>query len=231
MTSHDTESITRPRALERSAVVLLLDAYAHSPHARMRAAALSASMQAPLVTSGTVLPGRPARLVVMGDRPDAAVTALTLVEQRAVPVLIARTPVPGGSIVASSDLRRSEHPVLRESVVFGRLLGKRVTFVHNVGELAEGSVVGPHPVHESHTYLTLIAMHSRSDATAVVTSENDTVDAIVRVATVDDADLVIVGHGPRAGDGDWNRSVASAIIARCRASVLVLPVPSRDSGG
>ena len=59
---------------------------------------------------------------------DVASNAFDLLEQFDAPILIARAPRQGGSIVASSDLRRAEHPVLREAVGLGRLLGKRVTF-------------------------------------------------------------------------------------------------------
>lgn len=225
MNSHDTEANTPRRGVARSPILLLLDAYAPSDHARARATALSAMMQAPLLTSGTTMsPGPAPRLVVMGDRPDAVTTALALVEQLAVPVLIARALRWGGSIVASSDLRRAEHPVLREAIVLSRLLGRRVTFVHNAGELAEGSGVHPLPTHESYTYLRLIAMHSGCDATAVVTSARNTADSIVEVAALDDADLVLVGH---CSHDDPHHHLASVIVRRCTASVLVLPVPPR----
>lgn len=228
MATNRTARPTPRTETTRPPVVLVADAYVGSNATGQRATMLAAALQAPLVVTGKAVPaGRSPQLVILGDSSEVATHAFDLLDQFDVPILIARAPRHGGSILASSDLRRERHPVLREAVRLGRLLGKRVTFVHNVGQLAEGSGVHVLPVCETHTYLRLIAMHSRCDATAVVTSEDDTATAILEVAALDGADVIIVGHHPRTGPADPERDVAAAVIERSTASVLLVPLQSR----
>jgi nucleotide-binding universal stress UspA family protein len=70
-------------------------------------------------------------------------------------------------------------------------------------------------------------MHSRCDATAVVMSQHDTATAILEVAALDEADVVVVGHRPHVGSADRELDVAAAVIERCTASVLLVPLPDR----
>lgn len=229
MESRDQNVKTPPRrAIARAPIVLVVNAYSRSEPATQRATMLAAALQLPLVVGGQAVSTktRP-QLAVIGDGSSVATCAFDLLDQLDAPILVARAAMSGGSIVASSDLRRAEHPVLREAVRFGRLLGKRITFVHNVRELAEGSGLQILPEHESETYLRLIAMHSRCDASAVVVTEQDTTSAIIEVAEFDGADIVVVGHRPHAGCADPARCVAAAVIERCTSSVLLVPIPSK----
>ena len=229
MASHNPQTRTSPRSeIKRAPVVLVVDAYSRSSPTCQRATMLAAALQAPLVVTGRTVPaGIPPQLVILGESSEVASRAFELLDHLDAPILIARAPKQGGSIVASSDLRRAKHPVLREAVRLGRLLGKRVTFVHNVGRLAEGSGTHVLPMHETATYLRLIAMHSRCDATAVVMSEHDTATAILEVAALDGTDVVVVGHHPRTGPADRERDVAAAVIERCTATVLLVPLQAR----
>lgn len=229
MVPGDSEARKNARPeIARAPVVLVVDAYSRSSPTCQRATMFAAALQAPLVVTGRAVPaGTPPQLVIIGESREVAKMAFDLLDRFDAPILIAREARSGGSIVASSDLRRAEHPLLREAVGLGRLLGKRVTFVHNVGRVAEGSGVHGLPLHETHKYLRLIAMHARCDATAVVVSERDTATAILEVSALDGADVVIVGHRPRTGPADPERDVAAAVIERSCATVLLVPLPAR----
>lgn len=215
-------------------VLLLADAYTVSCDVGQRATAIASALGVSLVISGRQLPATwvQPQLVVLGEVHPTAPLVTSLIDKLGVPVLVAREPRPSGGLLAGSDLEHPMYPVLNESARYARLLGKRVTFLHNARRVSAISGrsrtqdIGREHARAMQAILRKLAMHARCDATAVVVREVSTADAMIGVADLDDADIVAVGHrwqpGSRASR-DSSEDLTASIIERCSSSVLVVP--------
>lgn len=185
--------------------------------------------------------GTDAALIVVsphGDRLGRTVTLLAC--SAGVPVLVAREATSEDTIVAATDLRSADFPVLRAAAELGQQLDARLVTVHNVSPVA--MVVGideawPMALRPGDLVRGDLVRVERSDrlvrvcgrlpvlAHPVVRTEVDPVAAILGEARAHDADLVVVG----ARRYDWlswmvDGSVAAQVVDRAQRSVLVTPL-------
>ena len=174
-------------------------------------------------------------IVVSSDveTPGSVVTALAC--SSGVPVLLAREGGGHATIVAATDLRDRDYPVLHKAAEMGHRLRAAVVAVHNVNPLA---VVLPFDVDwpivltrsESSQRalverLTSASLESNLGSKPVVHYELNPVAAIVGQARSCDADLVVVGaRTQRWFDRPAFGSVASQVVNRAHCSVLVTPL-------
>lgn len=176
-----------------------------------------------------------ARLIVVAPQEDGLnQAAVSLVLAAGVPVLAARQATGGDAIVAATDLTSLDYPVLGGAAELGRLLDARVIAVHNVEPYAvvatmEAAALAQVPVEPALAsraqQLSRASQRMPIDVRPVVRSESDTVDAILKVAQAQDADVVVVGARDRTWLGRFTaRNVAARVVDRAEHSVLVLPL-------
>ncbi|MEO8178760.1 MAG: universal stress protein [Deltaproteobacteria bacterium] len=162
-------------------------------------------------------------------------TATELAHAASCPVLVARTSVPETTLLAATDLEDEGYWVLRKAVELGTRLKALVVAVHNVNclsaafnlELApavDGTRNKPE-VSETRA-LRLVRATEKLGASmqTVLSTEIDTVDAILDQAQVHAAHMIVVGTRRRLALGRWlARSVAAEVVNRSDRSVLVTP--------
>ncbi len=175
-----------------------------------------------------------AKLILIGAEDDQGAVVTRLVATTGVPVLVSRTPAKNHTIVAATDLRHPDYPVLQFAALLGRQLESHVIAVHNLGlaaplqqARAEGS--GAAPAARAHAEqldrLRQVSEQFQPSIRAVVRQESDPVDAILEQASAEEADLVVVGARARAWfEGSGRDGLAGTVIHRARRSVLVIPV-------
>jgi len=164
--------------------------------------------------------------------------ATAIAEELQVPVLIARAAHAEGPIVAATDLRRPDYPVLSASSAFARLLRKPLTFFHNVtpmsitlNPLGAPSYIGASGMIDESTVnasrLRMLA-DAAGDVEVIVSTSCSTVDTILRIAQDRNADIVTVGHRRRSWFGRmFGRHVPAQLVDRCLRNVLIIPVGER----
>lgn len=171
----------------------------------------------------------PPRRTKVGD------LAATLARAASVPVLVGRDPAPGRLIVAATDLEDPELRVLRKAAEMGRATGAPLVAVHNVSPVSLVAGLGgawpldltlsPEVARSRRSRLARASASVCPSAETVVATQVNAVEAIVREARDRRADLVIVGARPRSWMGRLvSEAVASHVVDRAEASVLVLPL-------
>lgn len=184
-----------------------------------QAAAYAATLEASLI----VVPAREGRL-------GKTVTALA--SAAGVPVLVAHERAGKPAIVAATDLREGDYPVLRKAASLGQRLEARLVAVHNVGSAALGAtpvwaVGAPRPPLAQASRAEELAAAARGlpiDAETIVLDELSSADAILAEARAHDADIVVVGTRRRGWLDDLAGSVAIEVVNRAACTVLVLPL-------
>lgn len=175
-----------------------------------------------------------AELVVLPDL-GASVGHLATRLARAVqrPVLVARPAQATDVIVAASDLRDPDYPVVRAASALARRLEAEVVALHNVPPAPIATTPALPVVLERTASL---ASQRRAELEALTRSlpvpaeacvSRQVFDdaAIVREALARRADLVVVGLRPRTfWQRLFGRSVAAQVVERAAPSVLVLPI-------
>jgi nucleotide-binding universal stress UspA family protein len=169
-------------------------------------------------------------LIAADDDDGGLVTRLAAIT--GTPVLASRTAAKSQTIVAATDLRHPDYPVLHFAAALGRQLQTSVIAVHNFRlDAAEqqpegdGPGVPSHPHHAARLARLQQASQRLPAATRVIVrQEHDPVDAILDQARAEQADLVVVGARSRAWFERSGRGVASLVVNRARRSVLVIPV-------
>lgn len=183
-----------------------------------------------------------AELIVMPPqegRYGATVTELARISGR--PVLVARRASGGDSILAASDLRDAQYPVLRKAAELGDTLDAPVLAVHNVTPVTvyvSPEIAWPVAI-QSDGELAGVQKALLDDATRrmhfheapIVAGEPNPVDAILEAATSHDVDLVVIGTRHRS----WLErllaaSVADQVVDRAQRSVLVTPLDADAQG-
>jgi len=149
------------------------------------------------------------------------------------PVLVSRTPRAVQTIVAATDLRHGEYPVLRFAGALGRRLNSDIVAVHNLDpqpmwgrakaqDAADvlrgepGRAAGLQRLRRASEFL-LAPVH------AVVRDDADPVDAILDEARARNAHLVVIGQRP--GRRRDRSGVAARVVDFAQRSVLVIPIP------
>jgi nucleotide-binding universal stress UspA family protein len=142
------------------------------------------------------------------------------------PVLVARSHLSGGAIVAATDLLDGRYRVVRQASALGVALGSPVIAVHNVRCLSAplGACLdaGARPIPE-------LPRRVLADLPAapelVVTTEVDSAGAILEQAQRHRSALIVVGARTRGARRSMS-SIPAEIIARSRCSVLVMALES-----
>lgn len=189
------------------------------------------------IQSAAISAGRERKpdLVVFAASPDSGPAATAIAEALGVPVLVARTPNDGG-IIASTNLNDLRYPVLKGATEISADLGGAVTYFHNVSQMpisidpmlagmAAVDVAALAEESAASRQARLRTLAHQAGANAVMYRSSITSDAIVEVARRGEADLVIVGYRRRSWISRLFRGrLVEDVIARCRRSVLVLPI-------
>jgi len=175
-----------------------------------------------------------AQLVLLPAQNDGVsqiVAALSA--QTGTPVLVSRTPCNVQTIVAATDLRDSEYPVLRFAGELGQRLNSDIVAVHNLdpqpmcGHAGEsdaadvlrgepGRAAGLERLRRASDYLV-------APVQAVVRDDADPVDAILDEARARGAHLVVIGQRP--GRRRDRSGVTARVVDFAQRSVLVIPIP------
>lgn len=183
-----------------------------------------------------------ADLVVVSDEDLASPLDLAeIAEETGAPTLLARAAAGGDAVIAATDLRHADTPVLRTAADLGARLEAAVIAVHNVPVLAVQPMTPLGPALTAPPTVSELA--DRSDAldhaTAqlatpidrVLACEPRTVDAVLGAARARSADVVVVGTHTRS----WLArllfgSTARDVLSRARRSVLVVPIEDEGVG-
>jgi nucleotide-binding universal stress UspA family protein len=146
-----------------------------------------------------------------------------LASKSCVPVFLAREASGENTIVAATDLRQQNLPILRTANGFGHFMRAPVVAVHTLPKNGDGISTSPH-AQELAKCIT-----SKFDAVkAVVCRNDDPVQAILDIAERRHPNLVVVGVRQRNRETHRKSSRTAARIAnRSRCSVLIAPVPRR----
>jgi nucleotide-binding universal stress UspA family protein len=176
-----------------------------------------------------------AQLIVVPPRKRMGTVVTRLARAAALPVLVARTATAHQTIVAATDLRDGDYPVLRKAAELGARLRASVVAVHNVTPVS--LFVNPEsgwPVTllrtagaaaASELRLARVLSRLQLNAGSVLADAVNPVDAILREASARDADLVVVGTRPRSWFSHLaGGSVAAQVVDRACGSVLVSPL-------
>jgi nucleotide-binding universal stress UspA family protein len=165
----------------------------------------------------------------------------TLAHASGVPVVVLRPATSQHAIVAATNLEEVDYPVLRKAIELGEQLHERVIPVHNVTPLSvvvsPDSMLPPITVWpgRGETEVRRVRLAHAVDqlhiaARGLVANDVNPAEAILRVARVEDADVVIVGAHPRSWFGRLvSGSVAAQVVNRARRSVLVVPLEGAGS--
>jgi nucleotide-binding universal stress UspA family protein len=184
---------------------------------------------------------RDAELVIV-DAAYGSRAATRLVEKTGIPVLIARDPRATGELVAASDMRDRQLPVLRFARDYADALDRKITFLHNAKPMP---VFISDPMAGPATYTGMLEMQDsiasaraarlrtfagRDELSTLVSRSASTPDAILELAQFHEADLIVLGHRRRS----WisrlvSRGVAEEVAERSSCSVLVVPVKESRS--
>jgi nucleotide-binding universal stress UspA family protein len=173
--------------------------------------------------------------------------ATTLAHKSGIPVLVAREAGHEGTIVAATDMKTPDYPVLREAAEIGERLGEPVIAVHNfyVPTVAMMGVdaswpmppltVPPLPTERYRAVrqgqLVEASKHLPGKALAIVRTEDDPVEAILDEAQLHDADVVVVGTRVRSWFARLGAAgIAAKVVNRTTRSVLVTPIGEPGGG-
>lgn len=176
-----------------------------------------------------------AALVVVPPRGMVGALVTTLANLSGIPVLVARAPGKGETILAATDLQHANTPVLAEAAALGRRLAAPLVAVHNVtpvvvgagreDSLLSGWVFERRMAATRTDELDRATRELSPHAHTVVRQDPDTAAAILAEARERDADLVVVGARKRTWFGRlFGGGVASRVVDRARRSVLVTPL-------
>lgn len=151
-----------------------------------------------------------------------------------VPILVARTVAAGECILAATDLRDPNYPVLSEATELGARLELPVVALHNVPQTAPvltGPFGWPVATLPDATLPEIRRKHlnesiRRTGAQgSILRCGLETPGAILREARSLDADLVVVGTRAKSWlSRFFSRSVAADVIDVASRSVLVVPI-------
>lgn len=164
---------------------------------------------------------RPAVVVLSPDAGASGRAAIAISSTLGVRVLVVRAPRAARPVIAATDMRHANFPVLAASCDLARRLGKATTFFHNDNELLEGT-----PSESRLARLQEIAASASIEVDAIVVRSPGTLDSILRLADLADADVVSIGTRPRP----WHARLGLApglperIVDRCNCSVYVVPM-------
>jgi nucleotide-binding universal stress UspA family protein len=142
-------------------------------------------------------------------------------------VVVARERSHGLGILAATDLRSPDFPVLRQAARLGNALKASVTALHNVEPLGTASSdADPYEgLHEHERRLDDVANALDGVMLPVVSEEVDPVIAIRKEATHRNVDLIVVGvHQAPWLERLFYGSVASRIVQLERSSVVIVPM-------
>ncbi|MBA3452545.1 MAG: hypothetical protein H0T42_05540 [Deltaproteobacteria bacterium] len=163
---------------------------------------------------------RPAIVVISPDAGATGRTAITVASTLGVRVLMVRAPRAAKPVLAATDMRHAQFPVLAASCDLARRLGKAATFFHNDTELLD-TTSGTHLAR-----LRALAASASVEADAIVVRSPRTLESILRLADLADADVVSIGARPRP----WHARLGLApglperLVDGCACSVYVVPM-------
>ena len=148
------------------------------------------------------------------------------------PVLVSRAPCSVHTIIAATDLRDAEYPVLRFAGDLGRRLDTDIIAVHNLewpaiagspGASDPADVLRGEPGRAAGLErLCRVSQQLLAPVQPVVRDDADPVDAILDEARTHDANLVVIGL--RSGREGITGSVAARVVDLTQRSVLVIPM-------
>lgn len=171
----------------------------------------------------------PILVVVPAGMNGRLVTSLACAAR--VPVLVARPPSDGETVLAASDLSQPRLPVLREAAGLARRLAAPVVLLHNLPPPRDGRETASSEAARAEASGLLSRVRDATirlgvEGRAVLSRQPSAADAIVRAAR--HADIVVVGSYRRS----WMprlvaRSVAATVVDRAGRSVLVTPFVDR----
>lgn len=221
---HSLEALSRPCA--PSALVVEGDIAEEIAHAVM---ALDASL--------VMLP----RQRVLGGalQFDVERLAVALVRRTARPCMVVASPESSGAILAATDLSDPLFPVVRYAKAIAAQTESPVTLLHNMdapplGQLLAGSVrpsallamiSAEGLAQQIHDKLKHVAASLDLPTDILVSSETETVTAILAAADQCQADLIVTGtHRDCPSRLVPRCSIAEGIVRRAACSVLVVPL-------
>lgn len=163
-----------------------------------------------------------------------------IVDGAGVSVLLSRTVRPANVVIAATDLRSDDMPVIRKGAALAQSLGARLSVAHNVEPLPPPPMFGSPdgmihqasvpPAEATRRRLRVGALDRAlamvgSEAEPHVLARADTTDALLEVALDQNADLLVVGHRRRSWlSSIFGTSVANKVVDRSVRSILVVPV-------
>jgi nucleotide-binding universal stress UspA family protein len=172
-------------------------------------------------------------LPTRGENVSKLVTALSV--RTRTPVIVSRAPCTIHTIIAATDLRGSEYPVLRFAGDLGRRLDSDIVAVHNLdpqplaGQVKRGDagdVLRGEPGRAARLErLRRVSQRLLAPVQPVVRDDADAVDAILDEARARDAHLIVVGLRRGQRRERFTSSVAARVIDLAQRSVLVVPIP------
>jgi len=184
----------------------------------------------------------PTRLIVLPAGVVEARHAVELANDLQVPVLLARPQSTNPLVVAATDLRYPDYPVINEASELAPALAARLLCVHNRAPQLPGidpmmamflplSAIEVEREYGDAQALRAAAASIDRDADTIVTGQSRPVDAILDVARVQDADLIVVGAARHGSIYRWlTGSTAAAVVRRAKRSVLLTPLDRSQSG-
>lgn len=182
------------------------------------------------------------RLIVLPAGFVEARHAVELANDLQIPVLLARPRRTNPLVVAATDLRHPDYPVLNEAAELAPALAARLLCIHNRAPLLPGIdpmtamflPITPIAIEQAYgdaRALRAAAASVDRDADAMVTGQSRPVDAILDVARAQDADLIVVGAARHGSIYRWlTGSTAAAVVRRAKRSVLLTPLDRSRSG-
>jgi nucleotide-binding universal stress UspA family protein len=165
---------------------------------------------------------RPAVVVLSPEAGATGAAAIAVASTLGVRVLVVREPRAAKPLLAATDMRHARFPVLAASCDLARRLGKAATFFHNEGEALEPAAHGEARLDR----LQAIAASARIEADAIVVRSSGTLESILRLADLADADVVSIG----ARRQSWHARLGLApglperLVDGCTCSVYVVPM-------
>ncbi len=185
----------------------------------------------------------PALLVIAPRSERFHSSAEQLADRGGVPILVARWSARRGTtIVAATDLRESDFPVVRSAAELATALTASVVPLHNVSPLS--AIVSrilrqPNALRDPKAVLRERDNQQRQglarareqlalEHRGVVSREDAAMDAILQEATQRRADVVVVGLRARSWlERSFGTSVAAQVVKHAQGSVLVTPLTAR----
>jgi nucleotide-binding universal stress UspA family protein len=172
------------------------------------------------------------------DAGFGAKEACDLADRLGVPVLVARDERRDGEWIAASDMQYFGFPVLSVARELAHALDRDVVYFHNARPF---SLVSAEPMAGAESYTGMLKLqddaaaakrarlerfaHGHGRASSLLTRAGSTVGTLLGLASDREADVVVVGHHPRA----WlwrflGRSTAERLVDRSQQSVLIVPL-------